>query len=196
MELINFRVQGYKCLKDTGSIRLFDDLTVLTGENDAGKSSFIRAITGLNKKITETKIQCPKQIGYVPQDSLLVPLMTVQENLMLSPFANRIELEIIAKKLSIDHLLLRFPRMLSGGEKQRVSIGRAMLSAPQLLILDEPFAALDDEMSDKISHFIKEWIEDKKIDLILVCHDLSICHFLCEEIWTINSASRLVVSSI
>ena len=115
----------------------------LRAPSGSGKSSFVRTILGLNKKVTGKNIVLPYQIGYVPQDSLLIPNLNVKNNLLLSHHANKDELEQICDELSIGDLWQRYPRMLSGGEKQRVSIGRALLSQPKLLILDEPFAALD-----------------------------------------------------
>jgi molybdate transport system ATP-binding protein len=164
----------------------------LRAPSGSGKSSFVRTILGLNKKVTGKNIVLPYQIGYVPQDSLLIPNLNVKNNLLLSPHANKDELEQICDELSIGDLWQRYPRMLSGGEKQRVSIGRALLSQPKLLILDEPFAALDFEIRSKVAHFIKLEQEKKGMDLMLVTHDESSSNLLCDEFWTIKNNNMFI----
>jgi molybdate transport system ATP-binding protein len=120
--------------------------------------------------------------------------MNVKNNLLLSPYAQENDLVQICDELAIGHLLQRYPRMLSGGEKQRVSIGRALLSQPQVLVLDEPFAALDYEIRGQIANFIKLWIKKNNADLILVTHDVSSSDFLCEEFWAIKNNKLSVVT--
>jgi molybdate transport system ATP-binding protein len=159
----------------------------LQAPSGSGKSSFIRSLLGLHKKIQGKCLVSQKNIGYVPQDSLLIPTMTVTENLFLSPRAKRTHFDEITQALSISHLLERYPRMLSGGEKQRVSIGRALLSEPELLILDEPFAALDFSMRTSLATFLKAWIDKNKIDLILVTHDENSSLLMCQEFWQIQN---------
>lgn len=149
----------------------------LRAPSGSGKSSFIR---NLLKRHQST-------VGYVPQDSLLIPTMSVRENLLLSPRSRASELNEIAGALGISDLLHRYPRMLSGGEKQRVSIGRALLSKPELLILDEPFAALDMKLRDSISLYIKKWLVKNSVDLILVTHDETSSNLLCTEFWNIEN---------
>jgi molybdate transport system ATP-binding protein len=170
----------------TVNVKSNASLIALKAPSGSGKSSFIRIVAGLNKKFHGIKNYHQQKIGYVPQDSLLIPTLDVKSNLLLSPYADKNELADVCDNLSIGHLLHRYPRMLSGGEKQRVSIGRALLSNPQLLILDEPFAALDYEIRTSIGNYLKEWIKNKKVDLILVTHDEVSSELLCEEFWTIK----------
>jgi len=165
----------------------------LKAPSGSGKSSFIRTITGLNKNYTGHYFFPHKKLGYVPQDYLLIPIMTVKENLLLSPHANSNDLSFICDKLQISELMERFPRNLSGGEKQRVSLARALLSKPELLILDEPFTAIDFEMREQISTFIKEWREQNAADLLLVTHDEASSSSLCQEFWTIKNNQLLAL---
>lgn len=165
----------------------------LMAPSGSGKSSFVRSIAGLNKNISGTTFLYPGKIGYVPQDSLLIPTMTVKENLMLSPHADPKDLEMICQRLNITELLNRYPRKLSGGERQRVSIGRALMSKPELLVLDEPFAALNFEIRESITEFIKTWITQHQVKLILITHDKMSSHHLCEEFWTIKE-NKLFIS--
>ena len=165
----------------------------LQAPSGTGKTSFLRVLAGLNKKITGPPPSLLK-VGYVPQDPLLIPTMTVRENLLLSPQADPQELESLAHELSIEHLLARRPRMLSGGEKQRVSIGRAILSQPKLLLMDEPFSALDRELRHSVIEVMKRYLQNKNIHLILVTHEESSVESLCEEIWTIQEGKTKKLS--
>lgn len=158
----------------------------LRSPSGSGKSTFIRVISGLQKTSSGEFLKASERIGYVPQDSLLIPTMTVRENLLLSPRSSLDQLSEIASHLKIEPLLDRRPRLLSGGEKQRVSIGRALMSRPELLIMDEPFAALDFNLRAEISAYLKEWSKTHNVRLILVSHDENSATDLCEEIWTID----------
>lgn len=160
----------------------------LKAPSGSGKSTFVRTILGLQKD-SAGKLHRPSvRMGYVPQDSLLIPNMSVEENILLSPFAVHSQLHLLAQELEISHLLNRYPRMLSGGEKQRVAIARALLSSPEILVMDEPFSALDFEKREKVTRLIKNWIEKNNSSLILVTHDDSSSEFLCEEMWTIKDS--------
>lgn len=165
----------------------------LEAPSGSGKSTFIRSILGLHKNIEGYFNLKYQKIGYVPQDSLLIPTLSVLDNLLLSPRSDRKDLEEVTTHLEISHLLSRYPRMLSGGEKQRVSIGRALLSKPELLILDEPFSALDAKMRLKISHFLQKKITQDGIDLLLITHDQETSQVMCQEFWMIedNKISRV-----
>lgn len=163
----------------------------LVAPSGAGKSSFIRSILKLHQKIDGVCRIPHQRVGYVPQEAFLMPHMTVEENLLFSPRAAHSEFAEVCNALAVDHLLDRKPRLLSGGEKQRVAIARALLSTPQLLLLDEPFSALDKAMRSRVSTFLKAWIEERRIDLILVTHDEVSSALLCQETWVIED-DRLI----
>src|SRR5829696_3093982 len=141
------------------------------GPSGAGKSSLLDAIAGLRRGVTgrirfgdqvwtdtERGIHVPpeaRRVGLVPQAPLLFPHLSVRQNLSFG--ARRAEklgsvaaLEAIADLLEISELLRRKPGELSGGEQKRVAFGRALCSAPRLLLLDEPFAGLDLNLRQKL----------------------------------------------
>jgi molybdate transport system ATP-binding protein len=182
-----FRVSiGHSTL--TVSLQSNARTAALKAPSGSGKSTFVRTILGLHKDF-EGRLHKPSiRVGYVPQDSLLIPNMSVEENILLSPHADHSQLQFLAKELEISHLLNRYPRMLSGGEKQRVAIARALLASPELLVMDEPFSALDFEKRENVTRLIKAWIEKNNCSLILVTHDESSSEFLCEEMWTIKDS--------
>jgi molybdate transport system ATP-binding protein len=165
-------------------IKSHSHAVALSAPSGSGKTSFIRAIAGLSKK---RPIDLKKKIGYVPQDALLIPHLNVRKNLLLSPRSNPNQLSQISQALFIEDLLHRFPRTLSGGEKQRVSIARALLSRPELLLLDEPLSALDEKMKIQVIRFLKFWLTENKADLILVIHEEASAKLLCDEFWRIEN---------
>jgi molybdate transport system ATP-binding protein len=166
-------------------------VTALSGPSGAGKSTVINMISGLLKPDSGTislqkrllfdsnkRINVPveqRRIGYVFQDALLFPHMNVMKNLTYGmkrlPRSQRnIPFDHVVSLLGLSHLLKRGPASLSGGEKQRVAIGRAILTSPMLLVMDEPLASLDQQRKDDVLPYIKEVSSDLEIPIVYVSH--------------------------
>ena len=186
------------CEKQLGECQLSLDISLplqgvvgLFGLSGSGKTSVINLIAGLIKPDTgriEFQQQCfvdrqfkqwlaPEQrrIGYVFQDARLFPHYTVRGNLLYGhkTCADTAEkLARIVSLLGISALLDRHPSGLSGGEKQRVAIGRALLSDPQLLLMDEPLASLDEPRKQELMPYLKALSSEFKLPIILVSHSL------------------------
>ena len=178
-------------------------ITAIFGKSGAGKTSTINAIAGLtrpdvgviqigNKTLFDQnlRISLPfykRQIGYVFQDDRLFPHMTVRNNLIYGTpknrdVANSLNLTDITGLLELAPLLERRPRTLSGGEKQRVAIGRALLSNPKLLLMDEPLASIDVQHRFEILPFIQRVREKTGITIIYVTHALEEVIFIADQI--------------
>ena len=178
-------------------------ITAIFGKSGAGKTSTINAIAGLTRpdvgviQIGNTtlfdqnlRINLPiykRQIGYVFQDDRLFPHMTVRNNLIYGTSKNRdvansLNLTDITGLLELAPLLERRPRTLSGGEKQRVAIGRALLSNPKLLLMDEPLASIDVQHRFEILPFIQRVREKTGITIIYVTHALEEVIFIADQI--------------
>ena len=178
-------------------------ITAIFGKSGAGKTSTINPIAGLTRpdvgviQIGNTtlfdqnlRINLPiykRQIGYVFQDDRLFPHMTVRNNLIYGTpktrdVANSLNLTNITGLLELAPLLERRPRTLSGGEKQRVAIGRALLSNPKLLLMDEPLASIDVQHRFEILPFIQRVREKTGITIIYVTHALEEVIFIADQI--------------
>lgn len=169
-------------------------LTALFGPSGSGKTSLINAIAGLirpqrgriavdGKVLVDTDkgIFVPRhkrRIGMVFQDARLFPHMSVAANLRygrwFTPTAERYgDLDAVVELLGIGHLLDRQPGKLSGGEKQRVAIGRALLASPRLLLMDEPLASLDEARKAEILPYIERLRDETKIPIVYVSHSVA-----------------------
>ena len=117
------------------------------------------------------------------QDQALFPNMTIEEHIR---FVNRgfekTELERLLLRLGLDKQRNTYPDKLSGGQKQRLAILLALVSDPQLLLLDEPFTALDDETRDDVLSLLKECVELKHLPVILVSHQTAILQQFCTKL--------------
>lgn len=181
----------------------------IVGASGSGKSTFLRILAGLENKSAgkilfgdkiwqdhSSKHFTPpweRRLGYVAQDILLIPTLSVLENLKFSG-ASDFSAKEIAEQLSIEHLLERRPRLLSGGEKQRVAIGRAILSNPDVFLLDEPFSALDKKLRVQVSELLIKISLQKNIPLILISHFENESYSFTNEVWSIENGSLDVVS--
>lgn len=165
-------------------------VTALFGRSGAGKSSVVRAIAGLLRceraelrldgaVIEGAGLRLPphrRQIGCVFQEPRLFPHLTVRQNLTYSWLFRRpasgLGLDDVVALLGLAPLLARRPRGLSGGEKARVAIGRALLSSPRLLLLDEPLASLDEAHKAEILPYLERLRDEARLPMVLVSHAL------------------------
>ncbi len=165
-------------------------VTVLFGRSGSGKSTIAQAAAGLLRPdeghvaldgavLTDTaaRVHVPprrRRVGYVFQDARLFPHMTVAANLdygrRLAPRAERGDTARIVRLLGLEALLGRRPGALSGGETQRVAIGRALLCAPRLLIADEPLAALDEARKAEILPYLERLAGEAIVPILYVSH--------------------------
>ena len=174
--------------------------TAFYGKSGIGKSSILRMIAGLESPdsgtivfngvtwfSSEKKINVPianRKLGFVFQDYNLFPNMTVERNLKYASSENKIAPEIIqiVDSTGLTQLLASYPDELSGGQKQRVAILRALCQKPEILLLDEPFSALDDEAISEIISEIKLIQENLNMTIIVISHRKDVIFEMAESV--------------
>lgn len=184
-------------------LEMQQQLLGIVGVSGCGKSTLLKNIVGLlkpthgsiqfNQQIlfdSQQKIHVPmhqRKIALIFQNALLFPHMNVQQNLCYAEkFINQAERKFqfneIIELLELTHLCQRKAHQLSGGEAQRVSIGRALLSSPHLLLLDEPLTGLDQQLKQQILPFLKRIKDELNLPMIYVTHHLEELKYLKADI--------------
>ena len=209
---MSFEIDATRRLDDTIvriSLRSNAGLTALFGPSGAGKTSALNMVAGLLRPDTgriavdgavlfdsEAGIDLPperRRAGYVFQDGRLFPHKRVRANLvygerLAEPAHRWIGLDDVVAFLGIGHLLDRWPRTLSGGEAQRVAIGRALLSAPRFLLMDEPLSSLDAARREEIMGVIERIRDELNLPILYVSHDRGEVDRLATTVISIGAA--------
>jgi molybdate transport system ATP-binding protein len=166
-------------------------ITAITGPSGSGKTTFLRCLSGLTRalgfvSVNGTVWQSEKfflptyrrPLGYVFQEGALFPHLTVKQNLnygqkratrRLGKTARTLDLDHLIDILGIGHLMDRKPETLSGGERQRTALARALASSPEILFLDEPLSALDQERKEEIMPYLKN-LRTLELPILYVSH--------------------------
>ena len=169
-------------------------VTAFFGPSGSGKTSLVNCIAGLlrpdqGRIVLQERVlfdsaagvDLPpehRRLGYVFQEGRLFPHLSVRSNLLygfklLPAGQRRIHLEQVVELMGLEPLLERRPATLSGGEKQRVAVGRALLASPRLLIMDEPLASLDQERKDEVLPFLARLPRRLDMPIVYVSHAMS-----------------------
>ena len=196
-------VQIYKKLAEfdlDASFQVDDNILGLMGASGSGKSMTLKCIAGietpdqgrivLNNRVlfdSEKKINVPIQkrnVGYMFQSYALFPNMNVYENISVGLRARKVkDVDIVVQKVMqqfrIFELASRYPKQLSGGQRQRVALARLMAYEPDVLLLDEPFSALDEDLKEDLLQELKSELQISK-PVIFVSHDKEEVNKLCD----------------
>lgn len=189
------------------SLRFGREVVALTGPNGSGKTTLLRAIAGLEDpeegRIVamghtffdhQEKVTLPpekRNVGYVFQDAALFPWLTVDKNIRfgLKDKGSGVKEEWLGElcgELKVSHLLGRYPARLSGGEAQRVALVRALAPVPDLLLLDEPFSAVDMELRPSVRRYILSLQRKWNIPVVMVTHDHAELHTMADRVFNLD----------
>lgn len=172
------------------------EFVTFLGPSGCGKSTLLRLVSGLSP-VSEGDVQvngmtpenAREMMSFIFQDATLLPWRTVEQNvglgLELEYAARNLRKERVAHMLELvglEHAGDRFPRQLSGGMKMRVSIARALVSRPRILLMDEPFAALDEMTRDRMNEELLRLYEEQKWTVLFVTHSVAEAVFLSSRI--------------
>jgi ABC-type sugar transport system ATPase subunit len=177
---------------------------VLMGKTGTGKTTILEAICGL-RPLREGRVIAlgrdltglapgERGVGYVPQDRALFSTMTVRDHLAFAPLVHRWEsadverrVEELAEMLGIGYLLKRLPQGLSGGEAQRVALGRALAARPGALLLDEPLSALDEETRDDMCKLLESVRRQTGVTVLHVTHSRAEARRLADRLFVLEN---------
>ncbi len=204
--------QGEFCIKDLNCEITQGEYVIIMGNTGSGKTTILEMICGLrtptsgeiilnNQNVTNLK-PALRGIGYVPQDGALFPGLSVRENLgfalELRKFDNEQiaeKVERISKELKVSHLLDRGITSLSGGEKQRIALGRAIIFKPTVLLFDEPLSALDSETHTELCELLKSISEDRELTIIHVTHNINEADLLGDRLIRLQDGKLISTQS-
>ena len=170
----------------------------ILGPSGSGKSTLLRLIAGLEKPYSGTitiqgkvvsdqdHLVAPEKrnVGLVVQNKALFPHLTVEKNIGFGIRKNQEKTKIISDLLNlfkIEHLSNKYPHEISGGEQQRTAIARSMAPGPELLMLDEPFSALDRELKEELYAELNQIFKERQQTIMLVTHDLDEAKVLSDK---------------
>ncbi len=203
LERADFSVEAEFTIPEKGVLGVF-------GHSGSGKTTLLRCLAGLEKKVKgrievngktwldgrKNLSSQKRNIGYVFQEGRLFPHLTVEQNLQYGAkrcssyiarhdaghgsVNNNVQQEKLLELLNIGHLLNRSPFQLSGGEKQRIAIARALLKNPQILLLDEPLSSLDVKRKQEILPYLEKLHETLNIPMLYVSHNMDEMLRLCD----------------
>jgi molybdate/tungstate transport system ATP-binding protein len=195
-----FAIAGISLAVPTGSYG------VLMGKSGCGKTTILEALAGL-RRVEDGTIALAgrdvtylrpmdRAIGYVPQDGALFTTMTVRDNIAFALEVRGDARAAIEKRalelagwLEVAHLLDRKPYFLSGGEKQRVALGRALASHPPVLLLDEPLSSLDDDTRDTLIELLARLRSTREVTVLHVTHNRSEADRLGEIVFRLEDGT-------
>lgn len=185
-------------------------VTVLVGPSGSGKTSVFRLLIGLEpaprlkwmfKGVDLARLPVPsRRLGVVFQSLDLFPHLSAEENILFAAKARRLpsteareKLDHLVSRLSLGSVLKKSAQVLSGGERQRVALARALIGRPQILLLDEPFSALDENLRQESRELVKSVLREEKIPALLITHDEKDVRSLADQVSRIE-AGRILLS--
>lgn len=169
-----------------------NEIVALLGPSGCGKSTVLRALAGLHD-IQSGNIQFEQdcELAFVFQDAALMPWATVTDNVglpnSLKGKPNQLSIKTALEDVGLAGLENRFPAQLSGGQRMRVSVARALSVEPNVLLMDEPFAALDEVLRFQMNELVLRLVKDRALSVLFVTHSLYEAAYLADRILVMNN---------
>ena len=175
------------------------EIVSILGESGSGKTTLLRIIAGLeqptsgeviiNERVVSNKDSVlppeKRNLGLVVEDRALFPHLNVEKNVMFGIYKAHAKESLALEYLSlfkVEHLGKKFPHEISAGEQQRVAFARALITNPEILMLDEPFGALDKRLKRELHTETKRIFREKELSVLLVTHDEDEAEYFADKI--------------
>jgi NitT/TauT family transport system ATP-binding protein len=175
-------------------------ITAIVGASGSGKTTLLRLIAGLDQPTSGSiSFNAPPRLAYVFQQPALMPWATVAENIALpAKLQNQDTPDVAAilMQVGLSDKIQALPHQLSGGQQMRVSIARALASQPNLLLLDEPFAALDEITRQRLSDLVVQLSQQLKLTMVFVTHNISESVYVADTVVVLQSHPGKVAAQI
>lgn len=178
------------------------EFVAFVGPSGCGKSTLLSIIAGLiSATIGEVSFEDPdKKIGYMLQQDYLLPWKTIWQNVALGlVIANELDatkVDGLLQEFQLLHTAEMYPTQLSGGMRQRIALARTLVTEPSLLLLDEPFSALDYRTRLELENFVWETLKKHEKTAILVTHDMSEAIAMCDRIFLFSKSPGTIIRTI
>ena len=210
IEDLSLSYANQEVLKDVNLELSKGERVSILGESGSGKSSLLRCIAGFesvnngkifikNKLVTSNNIMIPtekRNVGMVAQEKALFPHLTVKQNISFGIEKKKNKDEVVTELTNlfkITNLMNKLPRQISGGEQQRVAFARSLAPSPNLLMLDEPFSALDIELKQELYYELDKIFDKQELSILLVTHDHEEAKILTSRLFKLTKGSLISI---
>jgi len=211
VENLNLSYQDQEILKNINFDLALGERVSILGESGSGKSSLLRCIAGFeaidegkifleDKMVSSDTFTLPtekRRVGMVVQEKALFPHLSVKKNILFGIEKESNKNEIVselAELFKIENLLDKLPGQISGGEQQRVALARSLAPSPTLLMLDEPFSALDDELKQELYIELDKIFQKQQLSILLVTHDHEEAKTLTSKSMKLSQGSLITIT--
>lgn len=171
-----------------------ESTAAIIGPSGCGKTTLLNTIAGI-QKYAHLNLPEHQNLAYIFQDARLIPWLTVNENLtLIRKSLTQAEIEQALSEVKLDNISHKYPSQLSGGMQRRVSIARAFINKPDMVLLDEPFNSVDTPTAAHLLNLIKQLISKSKTSALLVTHNIKEAIFLAQDIYFLSpKPSKLIL---
>ena len=210
IEDLSLSYANQEVLKDVNLELSKGERVSILGESGSGKSSLLRCIAGFepvnngkifikNKLVSSNNLMIPtekRNVGMVAQEKALFPHLTVKQNISFGIEGKKNKDEVVTELTNlfkITNLIDKLPRQISGGEQQRVAFARSLAPIPNLLMLDEPFSALDNELKQELYYELDKIFDKQELSILLVTHDHEEAKILTSRLFKLTQGSLISI---
>ena len=210
IEDLSLSYANQEVLKDVNLELSKGERVSILGESGSGKSSLLRCIAGFervnngkifikNKLVSSNNLMIPtekRNVGMVAQEKALFPHLTVKQNISFGIERKKNKDEVVTELTNlfkITNLIDKLPRQISGGEQQRVAFARSLAPIPNLLMLDEPFSALDNELKQELYYELDKIFDKQELPILLVTHDHEEAKILTSRLFKLTQGSLISI---